>query len=87
MPVIELEDGSLASSASLPGGAHIDPCGRAVKARQFVSVAAPRCIDADALTKIVMARGACGARVLAACGACAVVHDAAYGWREIRGHA
>ena len=86
VPVIALANGSLASSEGRPAGPHIDPRYRAAETRQFVSVAAPRCIDADALTKVVMARGACSARSLAIFSAHAVVHDAAFGWREIRGH-
>jgi thiamine biosynthesis lipoprotein len=85
--MMELSDGSLASSESTDRGAHIDPRRRTRGSRQFVSVAAPRCIDADALTKVVLARGACSAKALAAFGAHAVVHDTAFGWREIRGHA
>lgn len=87
VPVIELRDGSLASSSGTTCGPHIDPRRRDHARRQFVSVAAPRCMDADALTKVVMARGACSARALAAFGASAVVHDTAHGWREIKGHA
>ena len=87
VPVIDLQDGSLASSASADCGPHIDPRRRERAWRQFVSVAAPRCMDADALTKVVMARGACSARALAAFGASAVIHDTAHGWREIKGHA
>lgn len=97
VPMMELQNGSLASSAgaiagrrcgTAPAGPHVDTRrSRAPAPLQFVSVAAPRCIDADALTKVVMARGACSARSLAVFSAHAVVHDAAFGWREIRGHA
>ncbi len=84
IPLIELKQGSLASSASTPQGPHINPHRRARERAQFVSVMAPRCVHADALTKVVMAGGACSARALAAFGARAVVHDAE-GWREIGG--
>lgn len=87
VPVIELKDGSLASSLGADRGPHIDPRRRDRVSRQFVSVAAPHCMDADALTKVVMARGTCSARALAAFGASAVVHDTTDGWREIKGHA
>lgn len=97
VPVMELADGSLASSAGViagrrcgtpPAGPHVDTrTSRAASPLQFVSVAAPHCMDADALTKVVMARGACSAKSLAAFSAHAVVHDAQFGWREIRGHA
>lgn len=95
VPVMEIRDGSLASSCGAIGGRgsgksgpHIDPS-RANSRRpmQFISVAAPRCMDADALTKVVMARGACAAKALAKFNAQAVVHDAQFGWRQIRGHA
>ncbi|MBI3677641.1 MAG: FAD:protein FMN transferase [Proteobacteria bacterium] len=97
VPLIELSNGSLASScgratgnrgsAKTPG-VHIDTrCGRTISVRQFVSVAAPRCIDADALTKVVMTRGACSLPALTAFNAQAVVHDIRYGWRELGGHA
>jgi thiamine biosynthesis lipoprotein len=95
LPVMEIRDGSLASSCGVISGRrcadigpHIDARdNRAAHPMQFVSVAAPRCMDADALTKVVMARGACCAKILAQFGAQAVVHDAQFGWREIRGHA
>lgn len=87
VPMFELKDGSLASSESRAAGPHIDPRRRAREHRQFVSVAAPLCMDADALTKVVMARGACSARMLAAFGARAAIHDTAHGWREVGGHA
>jgi thiamine biosynthesis lipoprotein len=82
VPVIELKQGSLASSAGTPHGPHIDPHRRRRERSQFVSVTAPRCVDADALTKVVMASGASSARTLAAFGARAIVHDAE-GWHEI----
>ncbi len=72
VPVIELADGSLASSAGSPAARISIRAGASATARQFVSVVAPRCIDADALTKVVMARGACSARSLAAFAARAV---------------
>lgn len=87
VPIFELKDGSLASSESRMAGPHIDPRRRAREQRQFVTVAAPLCMDADALTKVVMARGACSARMLAAFGASAAIYDTIHGWREIRGHA
>lgn len=87
VPVFELKDGSLASSESRRTGPHIDPRRRGREQRQFVTVAAPRCMDADALTKVVMARGACSGRILEALGASAAIYDTANGWREIRGHA
>lgn len=90
---VEIENGSLASSCgSMAGrrtnqaqhGSHIDARrGRHVGLPQFVSVAAPLCIDADALTKVVMTQGTCSAPVLEHYGARALVHDAEFGWRAI----
>jgi thiamine biosynthesis lipoprotein len=85
--VFELKDGSLASSQCRMSGPHIDPRSRDREHRRFVSVAAPRCIDADALTKVVMMQGANCAPVLEAFGASAAIYDSAHGWRVIRGRA
>lgn len=82
---VEVEDGAIASSCGGNGSVHIDPHGCARGAR-FVCVAAPSCIAADALTKIVMARGACSTAVLAHYGAHAMLHDAAFGWRQVGVH-
>ena len=86
---VDLENGALASSSGVitgrsdhGEGTHIDPAGD-YTARRFVSVAAPSCIDADALTKIVMARGAASAEILARCGATAYAFDDAIGWQRI----
>lgn len=77
---VEIEDGAIASSSG--GPMHITPHGRRA---QFVCVAAPSCIAADALTKVVMARGACSTAMLTRSGARALVHDAAFGWRQVGG--
>lgn len=87
VPVMDLANGSLASSERRARGTHIDPRRAGAETQRFVSVAAPRCIDADALTKVVMARGASAGRSLAARSAQAVMHDAEFGWREIGGQA
>lgn len=86
-PMIELRDGSLASSKAAPGGPHVLSRRCDVAAPQFVSVTAPHCIDADALTKVVLARREQSAPVLATLGASAVIHDADAGWRQIDGTA
>jgi len=91
MPVIEIADGSIASSFGRMAGrrctdalVHVDPsAGRGRSRARFVSVMAPECIDADALTKIVMARGAASAPCLKRRGAWAVVRDGRRGWREL----
>ncbi len=92
---IDIENGSMASSCGgmagrRTGGRTDSPYvethhGRRMQPPQFVSVAAPRCVDADALTKVVMALGACSSSILAAFSAQAVVHDAQFGWRTIQG--
>ncbi len=92
LPVLRLQDGSLASSGGpeatrLQGkrrrSPHVD--GRRHRAGplgRFVSVLAPRCVTADALTKIVMARGANSVGVLRRYRATALVHDPRQGWRR-----
>jgi FAD:protein FMN transferase len=85
---IEVENGSVASSCGAMagrtrGGVHVDTLGNG-RRRQFVSVAAPTCMDADALTKVVMALGAKSAPMLARFSAQAFVHDG-LGWRTIGG--
>ena len=75
IPAVCIENAAVASSGSqmLSDGAggrrlvspHIDPrSGRHCKTDRFVTVIAPRCIDADALTKVVMASGSASAPVL-----------------------
>lgn len=94
-PVVLLSNGAIASSCGamagrcgLDGEVHIAP-GRSFGAqpRRFVSVVAENCIDADGLTKVVMALGDGARPVLAAFGARAILHEAAFGWREIAGAA
>lgn len=91
--VIDLEEAALASSCGKMLGrrsgrtsnaCHVNTLrGRAVHRPQFVSVVAPRCIDADALTKVVMARGVCSSPLLAKLGARAFVHGAENSWYQI----
>jgi len=75
VPAVGIENAALASSGSQmlsdgTGGRqlvspHIDPrSGRHGRTDRFVTVIAPRCIDADALTKVVMASGSASAGVL-----------------------
>ncbi|WP_329741382.1 FAD:protein FMN transferase [Dyella sp. A6] len=78
IPAIHLENAALASSGSQTSMVcsnstndsrlicpHIDPrSGQSCKADRFVSVVAPCCIDADALTKVVMAAGKSATPVL-----------------------
>jgi|SRR5579871_5944197 len=89
VPVMEIENASLASSGSYPGkhkftGPHFDPRRkRWSPARRFASVVAPNCIDADALTKIVLIRGRRAAPVLRRFGARAVVRNTRGLWQEV----
>ena len=95
IPVVEICNGSLASSngrmagrrvASPEAGSHVDTrIGASHSACRFATVMAPFCMDADALTKIVMARGAGSRPSLSRFGAWAVLHDEEFGWREIAG--
>lgn len=90
---LSLEDGAVATSA---GGAlshrrrgrwrgvHLDGrTRRAAGVRQSVSVVAPSCCAADALTKIVLADARVAARLLGAHGASAWSFDARRGWRAL----
>lgn len=74
-PMLKIENAAVASSGSQPASddrdgpplsAHIDTrTGEFCPTDRFVSVVAPRCIDADALTKVVMAAGPASAPILA----------------------
>jgi thiamine biosynthesis lipoprotein len=95
VPIVELSNGSLASSSgamarqrcgTATGMPHVAPGNVPSAPTQFVSVMAPCCIHADALTKVVMAKGACSRGLLACFGAQAIVHNSAFGWREIGRH-
>jgi len=80
-PVIELTDGSIASSI---GGPHIDGASRTAAAKdRFVCVVAERCVVADALTKIVMAKGTGCAGLLRELRASAHIHDLGTGWQHL----
>jgi FAD:protein FMN transferase len=99
MPVLELADGSVASSSGHRQrrwhdgrlcGPHVDGADRSPAATdRFVCVLADDCVVADALTKVVMARGPESAGLLRRFGASAHVHDPTSGWlhleREVEG--
>jgi FAD:protein FMN transferase len=95
-PVLKIENAAVASSGSQPmsddphaawQSAHIDTrTGDFCPTDRFVSVVAPRCIDADALTKVVMAAGSASAALLARYQACAFLHDGG-SWISIGGGA
>ncbi|HEY7872126.1 MAG TPA: FAD:protein FMN transferase [Rudaea sp.] len=82
-PAIELVDGALATSAST-GAQHLYGQSReAVAAGSTVSVAAPTCIVADALTKVALAGGECAHAALSAFDAHAWRHDSRRGWQSL----
>lgn len=91
-PVLTIENAAVASSGSQPASdspdaplasAHIDTRTRGFcSTDRFVSVVAPRCVDADALTKVVMAAGPAAAAILARYRACAFLFADA-SWTQI----
>ena len=86
---VSVRDCSLASSGSLSPPrdqvrgrmAHFDGVRRRRSSRRFVSVLADRCVHADALTKVVMARGAASASLLRNFGASATVCAGPLNWK------
>lgn len=94
LPVVELSDGSIASSsghrqrliAKRSCGPHVDGMHRTpVSAHRFACVLAERCMIADALTKAVMANGVDSAAPLRKFGASAHLFDAGEGWQSVNG--
>ncbi|MBY0510906.1 MAG: FAD:protein FMN transferase, partial [Rhodospirillaceae bacterium] len=93
VPVVEIENGSLASSGGREHlkrhdgrlvGPHLHGARRTpVGTRSFVSVVAEDCIIADALTKVALARGREAAPLLRTFGATGYLHNARHGWRVI----
>jgi thiamine biosynthesis lipoprotein len=97
VPMLHLENGSLASSSGAEssrrcGRRRVGPhVGRLVPGRgrgpmglrRFVSVLARECVTADALTKIVMAEGTDAAPLLARFRASALILDAGADWQKI----
>ena len=93
IPVLEIENGSVASSSGygLGGrceegvtGPHLDGIRRrAVGSRSFATVLAENCITADALTKVVLAKGSRSDSILRREGAAAYLHTAGDGWRTL----
>lgn len=93
IPVIEIENGSVASSSGsenrrraeegwlgphVYGGRH-----KSVGTRSFVSVVAQECVVADALTKVVLAKGARSDRLLKQFEATAHLYSPQQGWRSL----
>lgn len=93
VPVLEIANAGLASSsgardrrrhAGRAVGPHVDArTGAATGRTSFVSVVAPTCMVADALTKVVLAQRRRAAPVLARFGAVAYWHNVRLGWRPI----
>jgi thiamine biosynthesis lipoprotein len=96
VPVIEIENGSIASSSGHPArrmrgnatlGPHVNgftqaPAGTDI----FVSVVASNCATADALTKAVLTQGRGSAPLLARYEAAAHLYSTSLGWQHL-GHA
>jgi thiamine biosynthesis lipoprotein len=97
LPVIEVENGSVASSGGhlarhrdLDGfrGPHVHGKRRQpVGTHSFACVVADHCVVADALTKVVLAQGTRSAGLLRHYGATAHLHSARHGWRTFGTHA
>jgi FAD:protein FMN transferase len=93
VPIIEIENGSVASSSGygLSGrcegkttGPHVDGTRRRpVGARSFVTVLAEDCMTADALTKVVLAKGPKSDSALRRENAAAYLYNARHGWRTL----
>lgn len=84
LPILELENGSVASSRGHRGGPHVHGRRRGpVGADCFVSVVAERCAVADALTKIVLAQGIRSEPMIRTLGARAYLHRPRDGWRAL----
>jgi FAD:protein FMN transferase len=95
MPVLELANGSVASSSGRHHrrwrenrfhGPHVDGARRSpAPTDRFVCVLAERCVVADALTKVVMAEGQGSLELLRRFGASAHLHDPLTGWQSLNG--
>jgi thiamine biosynthesis lipoprotein len=95
VPVVELRDGSVASSNGHRSrrwrwgrvcGPHIHGVRRCpAPTDRFVCVVAERCVVADALTKVVMADGPHSMGLLRQFGASAHFHDSRCGWQHLEG--
>ncbi len=85
IPVVELSNGSMASSGSRDHRAdeHFDGNTRESAPPRFVSVLAEKCTIADALTKVVMAQGDAARPVLRHFTASAMMSVGASGWLEL----
>jgi FAD:protein FMN transferase len=90
LPVVELENGGVASSSGRGQtiAPHLHGVRRSIVGRRgFVAVAAERCMIADALTKCVLALGSRAERLLLHYGATAFFHSGRGEWRILGGTA
>jgi FAD:protein FMN transferase len=93
LPLLELSDGSLASSTGRRHrrryrgrllGPHVHGVSRSpAPTERFVCVVAERCVVADALTKVVIAEGVNSANLLRRFRASAHLHDPVRGWAHL----
>lgn len=92
LPIVELADGSIASSsghrqrlmAKRSQGPHVDGVHRsATPADRFACVLTEQCMIADALTKVVLANGPGSVASLRQFGASAYLFDAGSGWQSV----
>jgi thiamine biosynthesis lipoprotein len=89
MPVLEIQDAAVASSSSaadpaFAAGIHVDGRTRApVMAHRFVTVVAPTCMTADALTKPVLADAEASDHLLRRYGAHAFSTSPDAGWTRL----
>jgi len=85
IPVVELSNGCMASSGFREQcvGIHVDGTTRESAPARFVSVLASSCAIADALTKVVMARGAAARSILRHFAATAIMSVGHADWMEV----
>jgi thiamine biosynthesis lipoprotein len=90
IPLVELRNDSVASSGHRRlassrecAVAHIDGVARRETSVRFASVLASTCSLADALTKVVMARGTAARPVMRAFAARALMYEGLSGWQEL----
>jgi thiamine biosynthesis lipoprotein len=88
-PVLELENGSLASSGGIDevptrAGAHVHGRHRgAIGSGSFAAVVAENCVIADAMTKVVLAERSGADSILKTYGATAFLHQPSHGWTQL----
>jgi FAD:protein FMN transferase len=93
LPIVELRDGSVASSTGRRQrrwyrgrlhGPHVHGVLRSpAPTDRFACVVAGRCVVADALTKVVILEGANSTELLRRFGATAHIHDPVGGWQHL----